>query len=1064
MPRAHALRVALLLPTLILLLPGRAPAAEAVLLDLSLPTCWEIEQWSKAPGTLSTGQEKPADVPLPDALLTPLAVSIDWPGGGDFRFFSVLPKGQATRIPYRLASIRLWVKSSGDGHAMELGFRDADGKDQKVGLGTLTEAGWHEVRADIPQEWKQPLEVRSITWHNWGMQTGGPATTLLCGLLGTVDTAQKLVEGDVAPRLLASPEDPNGIAFTGDENPVQVRVLGWEPLSAGALRLTEMLDLGAQPRETVTALDTGGSSAYGGATRPKSDRNGCFTMSLTLDEAAGAKVVARQEVRLAWVTRPWNVNGGQRLASPIGVNTHVGAPWHAFGRLGIHWARDYSWTWLGHGDTAPEGNGRDFSKVLAEAEANGVIVLPVTQGAFRNSEGTGYSSDSGMLATAFAKLSRAFPTIPFWEPDNEYDLALSTRWYPPGNYENALQAMAQGLSDAGRAKVVLTGTAGIRYEETVDLLHSSAASSFAAVNSHFYTGTAGPEEGISDTNLGGAERYRPLSGIEQLSRVSSAAHRKGKYSWLTEIGWDVIYGPAVTEDEQCMYLVRAYLLARQAGADKVFWFYDRDIPNATGKFASSGLLRLDGSVRPSGVALAQLSRETAHAELQGELDLGGDSRALVFTLPDGGVTIAAWSPAGGAALPESLSTWAASDQLGNPTDSRELDASVRYLHGWTLPAPLAKQVATRWATGTVVTAAPGEEVDLSVEMPSGALTWGDLPSGVTATDWRSETGVRTTTLRAAPEVEQGVYRFLALASGDGWGKRLPLTLSVEPALRVEAGPYVPGQAQLVTVSTTERPQRVTIAGGEGATVAPTDFTVAPGRSQRVALAPDAHSRTPISLSFRTGRGAVQDLAVPCILWPVAGLAAPQLDGAVAEWPEALWLPETSLGLSAWAPAGPRLALARSDAGLALALSVPAKEMQSGKATDFWESTNIEVFADPTGGTGMWSRACRQVFLLPIRSDDGSWRVETGLWDRSGGGGQPAPGVAAAASVRDGRLCLEAVIPWELLGREPKAGSDWRLAIAGQFVDGATAWDLGWPSRKSGGLLAGPSGWGIARFP
>lgn len=1037
---------------LLALLAVCARADEVVLADMSLADQWQIEVWSKAPASISAEGEPPAGVPLGDELLRPLAVTIDWPGGSDFRFVSLLPQA-AEPVPFAMTSVRVWISGDSDGHAMELHLRDAEGQDRKLGLPVLDYEGWREVRLEIPTEWQQPLTLASITWHNWGMSTGGTAVTRIAGLLATVDPTRKLVEGDVSPRLVVAPDAVGGLVLGGERGSARVRVLGWSALPEGLRVTTERQGPGEVGFSAIASLEPGGGASFAGSVGDlTTGLHGVTTVRFRLTDPGG-KVLAERLLPLASIPAPAEISAEQRLRSPIGVNTHLGAPWAVFGRLGIHWARDYSWTWLGRGESLPLGNGRDYQAVAREAEAAGVTVLPVMQGAFRNADATGYSSDAAMLTASFERLSRAFPGIPVWEPDNEFDLHIPAHWYPEGNYENALLAMAEGLT--GGAQLSLTGTAGIRYEETADLLHSPAAESFAIVNSHFYTGTEPPEEGISDANFGGAARFKPLTAVEQLARISSLAHRFGKESWLTETGWDVTYGHAVPEELQGVYLPRIWLLSLQAGADKVFWFYDRDVPNSTDRFSSSGLLRLDGSVRPSGIALAQLSSEIATARYAGDLDLGDDRFALAFERPDGSWSVAQWSPSGLAPAEVGVSV----DSFGNRLGGQRHPGSVVYSHLASVSDAQRAQLATRWTECSVVTLAPGETAEVRLSLPAGAsVAWEGAPAGIDAGAWQPGAGNATASLRIAPEVQPGPYRLRAVASGEGWTKRLPLTVSVEPALRVETAPFVPGEAQLVLLRTTERGRRVTVSGGEGATVAPRDVSVEPGRATRIAVAPDAGRRTPISLHFACADGSEQEASLPCLLADVPGAGSIVVDGVLLEWPIEAFLPAEGVARSSFAPSDARVALARSAAGLAAAFALPASEPRPGVEAGFWESTCLELFADPRGTSAGWGRSSKQLFAVPLRQGEG-WRVACGLWGRTGGA-QPAPGALGAARMADGVLVVELLLPWELLGGEPEG--EWRLAVAAQLLDRERTWDLGWPSRKADGMLLGPRNWGVAQ--
>ena len=69
----------------------------------------------------------------------------------------------------------------------------------------------------------------------------------------------------------------------------------------------------------------------------------------------------------------------------------------------------------------------------------------------------------------------------------------------------------------------------------------------------------------------------------------------GRPVWLTEIGWDTqdYATEQVSEEEAASYLIRSFLLAKEAGVDKAFWFYYRDLDNfeRKGTFSTSGLFK-----------------------------------------------------------------------------------------------------------------------------------------------------------------------------------------------------------------------------------------------------------------------------------------------------------------------------------------------------------------------------------------------------------------------------------------------------------------------------------------
>lgn len=103
-----------------------------------------------------------------------------------------------------------------------------------------------------------------------------------------------------------------------------------------------------------------------------------------LVKAGTSDVVAQSEQYLIKPVPVPKLDAAARMTSPIGINTHNKAHWKTMAAFGIHWARDYSWGWLGHGANAPmAGNGVDFKPVAQEAEEAGLSVLPILQQAFR---------------------------------------------------------------------------------------------------------------------------------------------------------------------------------------------------------------------------------------------------------------------------------------------------------------------------------------------------------------------------------------------------------------------------------------------------------------------------------------------------------------------------------------------------------------------------------------------------------------------------------------------------------------------------------------------------------
>lgn len=185
-----------------LLFCGMAQAQETVkkLTDMNLPGEWVPYQYNKAAGKLAVRPEFPEILKGKGDTESALGVKIDWPGGEAMSFFSVVPANkQALTIPFKVLKASLWVKGSGFGDFVEMHFvgpggvdKDPKGKAMKVGLGKMSFADWQKCEIVIPADWPQPLTVKSVTCHNWGLQQPGASTVYFTRLEVTIDSSQSL--------------------------------------------------------------------------------------------------------------------------------------------------------------------------------------------------------------------------------------------------------------------------------------------------------------------------------------------------------------------------------------------------------------------------------------------------------------------------------------------------------------------------------------------------------------------------------------------------------------------------------------------------------------------------------------------------------------------------------------------------------------------------------------------------------------------------------------------------------------------------------------------------------
>ncbi len=883
-------------------------------------------------------------------------------------------------------------------------------------------------------------------------------TAALLALAAAAAAAETPQAGDVS--LTLYPQDSHALA-DGPDSGVFVRLFSWMPpdaplelryrlvgwngeqVAAGALRARPV---GQWVRRVPVRLERFGAYAFEAELRrPGADK-----------PSATARTSLVRPVPVAPLTPE------QRRRSPIGVNTHHNAPWQAFARMGIHWARDYSWQWLERGETAPRAsNGVDFAAVLDAAEAAGVTILPCQQKVYRTADGKRFTPDTGAIAAGYERLGRAFPTIPFWEIDNEADLQY--RGDRTGfeayraSHVRAVAAAGEGLARAGHgARILPNGDAGIHPDRAARLLNSPAGEHMAAVNFHYYTGTVPPERSTRDVNTGGIDSRGTWTFLDQLRRISTLAHDHGKEAWLTEVGWDATYGPAVGERLQAVYLARMLLLARFAGVDKVFWFFDRD-GTGTGKFSSCGLLDVDRNARPAAAAMAAVSLLTARAEYAGSVDLGPQRWCLLFRTHDGGWLAAAWCVEDAAPAPRVLAEAEALDMFANPTEAAELTGEPTYFRLPELPAAWQAQRRAVWRSPTILNCFPGGKVDVSASLPAGgSLTLEGLPSGLTAEDGA---------LACAATVAIGRYDITAAASGKGWRREWPLTVNVRRPLEARSQPYAPGESTTIRLlPAAAGTVEVVLDAGEAGSVRPAKLTVGEDGAAVEFTAADGTSGTVrIRAAMPGGVRQMIPLRPRRLSVPRAGELT--IDGRLSDWPEGqLDAGAFAISHDAFRPA---VRLAWSPKGLYLAARIPARDLQPAEPRSFWEWTNVELFVDTASSPGRgWADTTHQFWLMPAR-EDGRWQARAGEWKRAAN----IPATLyddrrgeTALHVEGDEATFEAFIPAESLGEAPAAGRTWRGALALQLRrrhrSPATA---AWPRTKQAGLVRGSQMWGELTF-
>lgn len=799
-------------------------------------------------------------------------------------------------------------------------------------------------------------------------------------------------------------------------------------------------------------------------------------VTVEVREAGGSAPVAVAKARLVRVPALPVLSRQERLGSSMGVNVHQGSFFKELTALGLHWGRDYSGGWLLHwffpkggGAPSPEpvANDVNFLDLWSKVDAGGMSILPCLQQTFRNKEKRRFMEDADKIRGCYALAGRTFKDIPFWELDNEADGPWSIGPLDPANYQAYIRAAAAGLKDAGLGqKVVLNGTAGIFPEDTVDLLASPVRDDFAVVNYHHYTGTVAPEIAKRDINIGREGGAAVYSFTDQLLRINAVAHKAGKEAWITEIGWDVTYGPAVGEELQALYLPRAWLLCRACGTDKVFWFFDRD-GKGQQKFSSCGLFDLEGNARPSAAALAALSQFTARAKVAGFVDLGENAWCLLLR-DDRRWVAAAWCLEGNRPAPPELAAAQAFDLFGNPCKPGVSPAVSYYVMdkppvGWEWQASAALLTPSNVAVG------PGDAGEALFRLPGGAsFAWSGLPAGVTAASAPAAEGATAVRFQAKADAPLGSFPVRGVLSGSGGKKAFALTLHVQSPLAVASAPCEKGKASAIEITPIlpgEKSVALSVEAKAGA-VSPAELRAsreAPGKASFTA-AEDPREPVPLRLKLSTGAAQTHWLRPLAASLPRAkGLS---LDGRLDDWPK-----PSRLGPEWFAKARDGFAvearLAWSPEGIWVGARVPGKDLHPADPRKFWEGSCVELFVDTgEGPSTRWGPTMHQFWLSPVR-EGAAWRGSAGEWKR----GDSIPATIfedtrgrAAVAVDASGMGVEWLVPVAALGgKAPSPGGTWRAALCVRSVTDGESLDAAWPRPKSQGILDGSAAWGLLRF-
>jgi hypothetical protein len=198
-----------------------------------------------------------------------------------------------------------------------------------------------------------------------------------------------------------------------------------------------------------------------------------------------------------------------------------------------------------------------------------------------------------------------------------------------------MERIAYEALKAERPDIVVAGgaTAGIPMPYLERLFADGALDSMDAVSVHPYRTDSEPE-GIE----------KEISALQEL--IKRFNHGRPKPIWVTEIGWGTRGAsdsgdPAINEETQASFLIRAYTLLLSAGVERIYWYLFRDYS----QFATMGLVRADKreTPKPAYMAMKTMIAEIGAAHFVRRERTKSDFYSLLFDRDAGGQVRVIWS-------------------------------------------------------------------------------------------------------------------------------------------------------------------------------------------------------------------------------------------------------------------------------------------------------------------------------------------------------------------------------------------------------------------------------------
>ena len=335
----------------------------------------------------------------------------------------------------------------------------------------------------------------------------------------------------------------------------------------------------------------------------------------------------------SWVSRPGSFicpwNGGDTYRTVSDLIQLTGLP-HVRERLG--------WN-----DTNPSPGSYDYKHYMYNADLlheRGILVSGMFHDAPKwTNRLKVLPSDLNALYSFCAHTAAAFgDRMGDWEFWNEEDIGFAPE--PVWDYAAALKAAYLGFKAGRRGCVVLQGALCQRPDSGYAraLFENDAAKYSDVYNHHIYYTLADYPKHFA-TLRAFMERYG--FGDRAIWITESGTHLEGS----SKKDGVMKGNKANTPDQELVvaeYYAKSQVAFQMEGVARNYFFVFGAYSEMRGA-KDWGVMRRDGTVKPTYAAISTMTRELVSARLAGEMDVGKKLRAYLFEQPDGSQTVAYWS-------------------------------------------------------------------------------------------------------------------------------------------------------------------------------------------------------------------------------------------------------------------------------------------------------------------------------------------------------------------------------------------------------------------------------------